>query len=138
MRKAMVVGFLFDDAGQRVALIRKQHPEWQQGLLNGIGGKTEEGESPLQAIVREFQEETGALVFEWRHFATMLGDSWIVECFEARSRELLEAVRTTTDEEVCIVELDKLREERRMRNLDLLVSLALDESELTSAPILTY
>ena len=33
--------------------------EWQAGLLNGIGGKIEDGEAPIEALVREFAEETG-------------------------------------------------------------------------------
>jgi hypothetical protein len=35
-----VVGFAFDTDG-RVALIRKNRPEWQAGRLNGIGGHVE-------------------------------------------------------------------------------------------------
>lgn len=41
-----------------VALVRKNRPAWQAGRLNYPGGKIEEGESPLQAAVREFREET--------------------------------------------------------------------------------
>ena len=33
-----------------------------QGLWNGIGGKVEEGETPLDCIVREVEEETGILL----------------------------------------------------------------------------
>lgn len=40
-----VVGFLFDSEFRQVALIRKQKPQWQAGLLNGIGGKIEYGEN---------------------------------------------------------------------------------------------
>lgn len=32
-----VVGFAFDLTLTMVALIRKNRPEWQMGLLNGIG-----------------------------------------------------------------------------------------------------
>lgn len=54
-----VVGFFFDTERRRVWLVRKQRPEWQKGRLNGIGGKIEPGETALDAIVREFAEETG-------------------------------------------------------------------------------
>ena len=57
-----VAGFCFSECGGRVALIRKLKPEWQRGLLNGIGGKMEPGESLHSAMVREFEEETGAHV----------------------------------------------------------------------------
>lgn len=43
---------------ESVLLVRKAKPEWQKGLLNGIGGKVEPGESVLEATVREFKEET--------------------------------------------------------------------------------
>jgi len=69
---------------QEFLLIKKTHPEWQAGKLNGIGGKIEnteilEGgdgnkyglpETPHQAMVREFYEETGIQTPEkrWRCF----------------------------------------------------------------------
>lgn len=43
----------------RVFLVRKTHPEWQAGLMNAVGGEIEPGETPLEAAVREFREETG-------------------------------------------------------------------------------
>jgi 8-oxo-dGTP diphosphatase len=52
-----VVGFLFSKDFRLVALIRKMKPAWQAGLLNGIGGKIEAGESTLDAMIREFHEE---------------------------------------------------------------------------------
>jgi len=54
-----VVGFAFDDRNSRVLLIKKLKPAWQHGKLNGIGGKIEHGESPVEAMVREFREECG-------------------------------------------------------------------------------
>lgn len=55
--KEYVVGFFF--ARGEVLLILKNRPEWQKGKLNGVGGKIEDGETPAQAMVREFKEETG-------------------------------------------------------------------------------
>lgn len=54
-----VVGFMFSPDEQFVLLIRKNRPAWQAGLLNGIGGKIEDGETPRYAMVREFYEEAG-------------------------------------------------------------------------------
>ena len=51
-----VVGFATQ--GMYVALIKKTHPDWQKGKLNGIGGHIELSESPHQTMVREFYEET--------------------------------------------------------------------------------
>jgi 8-oxo-dGTP diphosphatase len=70
-----VVGFMFDESMMNVALIRKQKPQWQAGLLNGIGGKVEENELPSKAMVREFNEEAGLLTFvaTWINFCSMSG-----------------------------------------------------------------
>jgi hypothetical protein len=54
-----VVGFMFDFAFERVALIRKRKPIWQAGKLNGIGGKIEANETREEAMRREFIEEAG-------------------------------------------------------------------------------
>ena len=57
-----VVGFLFDEDARRyhktghgnVVLIEKNRPAWQAGRLNGVGGHIEIGETPDEAISREF------------------------------------------------------------------------------------
>ncbi len=59
------LGFLFSRHLDQVVLIRRIKADWQQGLLNGVGGQLEEGETPHECMVREFQEETGVLVLEW-------------------------------------------------------------------------
>jgi 8-oxo-dGTP diphosphatase len=53
-----VLGFVFDFGFRNVLLIEKKRPEWMMGRLNGLGGKIEEGESPLEAMRRELAEET--------------------------------------------------------------------------------
>lgn len=117
-----VAGFFFSTDGTRVALIRKTKPAWQNGLLNGIGGKIEDGEEAIDAMRREFREETGVDNEFWRCFATLGGDSWEVKFFAAFGE--VDAVRTTTEEEVVIVPTNKL--EGTIPNLKWLVPLALD------------
>lgn len=83
--KHYVLGFAFTPTfGDEVVLIRKLKPEWQAGKLNGVGGSIEEGESPSQAMAREFEEEAGLVTDpqRWRSFATMRGADWEVFCFE--------------------------------------------------------
>jgi 8-oxo-dGTP pyrophosphatase MutT (NUDIX family) len=53
-----VVGFCINGDRSEVLLIEKQKPAWQRGKLNGVGGKIEPGESPIDAMIREFREET--------------------------------------------------------------------------------
>lgn len=60
-----VVGFVFSEDGKRVLLIKKTKPAWMNGLLNGIGGKIEKGETASVAMRREAIEEAG-LDLEWR------------------------------------------------------------------------
>ena len=63
-----VVGFLFNEGLLEVLLIRKLKPLWQRGKLNGVGGKILPTESPLEAIRREFSEETGVRPPTWLPF----------------------------------------------------------------------
>lgn len=71
-----VAGFLFSHDRKRVALVQKAKPEWQRGRLNAVGGKIEEGETPAQAMVREFKEEAGLDTAEvdWKHCVTLSFD----------------------------------------------------------------
>ncbi len=43
----------------RVLLVSKTHPEWQEGLLNAVGGGVEDNESAIVGAIRELLEETG-------------------------------------------------------------------------------
>lgn len=58
MMKKYTLGFIFTPDFLSVLLIHKVNPPWQQGKINGIGGKTEEGESSRACIKREVREET--------------------------------------------------------------------------------
>jgi 8-oxo-dGTP pyrophosphatase MutT (NUDIX family) len=68
-----VVGFMRETLTDRVLLIRKNRPAWQAGLLNGPGGKVEDGEAPSQAVVREWREEIGQETSpsQWRLIASL-------------------------------------------------------------------
>lgn len=74
-KQRYVVGFMFNEKRNQVALIRKLKPEWQRNKLNGIGGKVEEGEPHIEAMVREFKEETGytTMRHNWFRFCEMSG-----------------------------------------------------------------
>jgi len=82
----MVAGFLFSHDGAQVLMVRKTHPAWMAGKLNGIGGQIEAGESPVEAMRREFAEEAGLLVPAWEHFLFLdfaAGAVWFFRAFAA-------------------------------------------------------
>lgn len=98
-----VLGFLFDDKDcDRVVLIQKQKPKWQKGLWNGVGGKIEPGETPHDAMVREFQEETSVFcpAEAWHQAGTMQGSDWFIYIFWAVDEQGAKLAKTVTDEEV--------------------------------------
>lgn len=78
-----VVGFMFSSDHERIALIRKNKPEWQKGKLNGIGGRMQQDEAPVGTMVREFEEETGAItsIDQWKMYAEIVGENWKVYFF---------------------------------------------------------
>lgn len=97
-----VVGLMFNPTEDAVLLIRKTHPAWQLGKLNGVGGRIEADEVPIQAMRREFLEETGIDHEKWRLFC-LLGDArkWQVYFFAALGR--IAKAKPLTDEQPEII-----------------------------------
>lgn len=98
-RTEYVAGFLFRKNGTEVALVQKNKPAWQAGKLNGIGGKIEAGEKAIDAMVREFEEETGARVTHWRKFCTLYCPQARVYFFESRVGDSFE-LKTVAGEKI--------------------------------------
>lgn len=82
---AAAVGYYFNKDLTLVNLIKKVKPASMSGKLNGIGGKLEWGETPVQAMVREFWEEAGVQTKEedWKQFLTIELNNYKVNCFAA-------------------------------------------------------
>jgi 8-oxo-dGTP diphosphatase len=143
VRVGYALGFCFMNSNTDVVLIRKNKPEWQKGLLNGVGGKIERGETVHDAMVREFREETGVLVPEWEHFVTMAFQAATVFCFKVFVPSIV-PVSTCTDELVYVKDVDKvLQSEHVIPNLKWLIPMALNDSQTSAphwrgAPILKY
>lgn len=85
--KRYVLGFLFSEDLEQVALLRRrpkrEDQQWQRGRLNGIGGGVEGDEESADAMCREFREEAGVYVDGWKQYAKMVGPDWAVDCFWA-------------------------------------------------------
>ena len=108
--QSFVAGLMFDDEMQRVVLIRKDRPAWQRGLLNGVGGKMEDGEGSIDTMLREFKEEAGVQTTrsDWSYFMQLRGDQFYVDFFFGRSTEHFEAAHTTESEKLVKLEVEQL------------------------------
>jgi 8-oxo-dGTP diphosphatase len=128
-----VLGFQFDNRGESVVLIVKSKPDWQRGLLNGVGGKIEAGESPAEAMAREFREETGvhSTPEHWGHFCTMSGEFFEVLCFKSFADNRYNDAKTIEGEIIekkFIRNLEASAPHRMISNLPWLISMALDNN----------
>jgi 8-oxo-dGTP pyrophosphatase MutT (NUDIX family) len=137
-----VVGFLFSEDYKKLALIRKTHPTWQAGLLNGPGGKVEPLEHVRRAMEREFLEETGFLKPDcsWELFCTLsgnnihykgepgseTGDGFEVYFFYATGE--LQKLESKTEEKLEIIDVCDIGLERTVSNLRWLIPMALSMS----------
>jgi 8-oxo-dGTP diphosphatase len=99
-----VVGFMFDETETRVLLIRKKRPAWQAGKLNGVGGRIEDGETPAEAMRREFVEEVGIDCESWKYFCTLSDErEWQIDFFFAVGNVWDAQVLTDERPEVAII-----------------------------------
>jgi 8-oxo-dGTP diphosphatase len=127
--KNYVCGFLFDPKHDFVVLIRKQQPEWQKGRLNGLGGKIEDNESPIAAMVREFQEESGLFISaqDWIPFCEIEGQSWRVYFFFAEAHEsFIRKSKSMTSESVDVYPVGSLFTQSKIPNLHWLIPMCID------------
>jgi len=130
-----VLGFLFTRELRQVALIRKQRPSWQRGLLNGIGGHIELSDnSPAEAMRREFRKETGLEITEWSEFGEIKAPGALVHCVAARTRPGQQKPLTqTTDEEPRWYPVGVGDTEVCVRNLPILICAASHRLEADEA-----
>lgn len=98
----------------------KRKKEW------GVGGKIEKGERPRDAMIREFEEETGIPDTSWQHMCTLWVDGeW--EVFFYWSIGDIHSAKATTDEAPEVVPTNKLPDDV-IENIPWLVHLAMDRN----------
>jgi len=119
-----VCGAYFSPNREKIALIRKNRPDWQKGSYNLIGGKLERQETPQEAMAREFEEETSfkTLPSDWAGFLTLYVDGNTVHFL--RNFGPIDQIKTMTDEKVEIFYTDCLPS-NTIDNLGWIVPLAL-------------
>src|SRR5690348_10497160 len=122
-----VLGFCFSANGNDLALIRKNKPEDQAGKYNGLGGKIELDESPIEAMRREFLEEAGLFISDWTQFAIMAGTGWKVHVFVTFDDAVYKA-KTMEAEPVLVTPVSDVRRLPILGNLAWLIPMALSES----------
>lgn len=123
------LGFCFSSDKSHVALVHKLKPSWQLGKLNGIGGKIEHDESGIDAMVREFKEETGVLILPWRHLCKLEGDWGAVFMWKYFGDEVFN-VKTVESERIEIFKVDDIPWNKTIPNLRWIIPLALDKDNV--------
>ncbi|MCT7588188.1 NUDIX hydrolase [Aliarcobacter butzleri] len=103
-----VVGIVTD--GSKILLLRKNNPDWQKGLYNGVGGKVNLDETPLEAIIRECQKEVGLKIPNWNQIETIPLQSGVdlTYFFAVIEEEELKKAQSLQDERVEFFDIDNL------------------------------
>ena len=127
------LGFAFNGYScDEVALIRKLKPNWQKNQLNGIGGKVEKGEDPIDAMRREWQEETGdTLKRDWQMFLLLNGPTYSIHCYRDFMGEIAPLHDHFNGDEVITICSARLLPASCIPNLRWIVPLAADMSVKT-------
>lgn len=132
--KQYVLGFLFNRDLDHVLLIKKQKPSWQKGLLNGLGGLIELKETPDQALIREFKEESGLDIsnLDRKYFCSMDSPDYEVFCYYILDKNsTLSDAKSLTVEEVNQIKVDDILnyKVKTIRNIQMLINMALTHND---------
>ncbi|WP_375319905.1 NUDIX domain-containing protein [Aliivibrio logei] len=132
-----VTGFMFSQNIKNVALIKKIKPTWQKGLYNGIGGEVGCNETTSEAMVREFEEETGVKTHpdEWTLYTIITCQNEYEVSFFFMISNQVYTVQTIEKEVVSIFQVNQLPE-NIIWNLRWLIPLALDPKLTFRAPLI--
>ena len=118
-RKVIPAVLIYARRGTRLLMIHKttDKDSWHTGKWNGLGGKCELDESPLEAARREFQEEAGVDlpegafkplgVLQFPNFKPQRQEDWMVFVFQAHF-PAGEAQKSCDEGELHWVEMSKL------------------------------
>ena len=71
----VVVGIITDN--KEILLLKKNNPDWQKGLYNGIGRKVELNTTPLETIIKKSEEDLGINISNWIELDSEISSSGI-------------------------------------------------------------
>jgi 8-oxo-dGTP pyrophosphatase MutT (NUDIX family) len=130
-KKRYSCGLIFNSDQDEVLLIRKNRPAWQAGFFNGIGGKIEGDETPLEAMIREAYEETTIKDNNWKDLAVLEAKDFEVNFFSIYDQDF-STIMPLTDELLYPIEVKNIFDRQYyfynsiQRNLRFLIGLALE------------
>ncbi len=104
----VVVGIITDN--KEILLLRKNNPDWQKGLYNGIGGKVELNTTPLETIIKKCQEELGVNISNWIELDSEISSSGIeiVYFLTTLNEGEIKKLQSQTDERVELFSINNL------------------------------
>ncbi len=106
-----VSGFLFSKDRAKLVLVLKNRPFYLKGKYNAVGGKIDPGEQPIDAMRREFWEETGQNVTDWYPLGSYQTprENETIHYFIATDDI---DVKTMTDEEIVVIDFKDINSYR--------------------------
>ena len=104
----MVVGIITDN--KEILLLKKNNPDWQKGLYNGIGGKVELNTTPLETIIKKCQEELGVNISNWIELDSEISSSGIeiVYFLTTLNENEIKKLQSQTDERAELFSINNL------------------------------
>ena len=107
------MGFAVSEDGANVLLLEKNRPAFLAGQWMGLAGHIEKGETPLEAVRREAQEEGNINVEDWVELGVVRGQTNpedLIYMFATKTD--LSGAQALTDEPIAVFgwdEVDRLR-----------------------------
>lgn len=132
-----VNGLMFSKDRSKMAVVRKNRgPQHLIGKLNAIGGKIESGESPEDAIQREFREETGVDHAYWQKVVVLSGPNFVVHFYCAFTDAVFN-VETKESEAIRLYYTrDLIHHDSLVENMKVAIAIALDDSGIVKPVML--
>ena len=104
----VVVGMITDN--KEILLLKKNNPDWQKGLYNGIGGKVELNTTPLETIIKKSEEDLGINISNWRELDSEISSSGIeiVYFLTTLNENEIKKLQSQTDERAELFSINNL------------------------------